>query len=280
MANLNYLIYIFFGVIPSIIWLLFYLRKDAHPEPKTMVIKIFLFGALIAPLVGFIECFPILKTKTEWDCFLPSFFANHLPESIALLFNMILVVALIEEIFKYLVVRFKVIKNPAFDEPTDIMLYMIIAALGFAAVENILYLFSAENISLLKSLPFFSVEKISLLIGVLFLTFCRFLLPVFLHTLCSGTIGYFLAKSFFNPKQKNKLLFSGFSLAILLHGLFNFLIIELAESLRTINNKIVIANQPLFIFLSLGLGIILIGLAIFVMLGFREIKNLKSVCKI
>jgi RsiW-degrading membrane proteinase PrsW (M82 family) len=42
------------------------------------------------------------------------------------------------EIFKYLVVRFKVIKNPAFDEPTDIMLYMIIAALGFAAVENIL----------------------------------------------------------------------------------------------------------------------------------------------
>src|SRR4030042_462256 len=41
--------------IPSIIWLAFYLRKDTHPEPNRLVVKIFIFGALMVPLAGFFE---------------------------------------------------------------------------------------------------------------------------------------------------------------------------------------------------------------------------------
>lgn len=267
MANINYLIYIFFGLTPSIIWLLFYLRKDVHPEPKRMVIKIFLLGALIAPLAAIIECFPVGYNQiTGLVCLLRSLFSNFLPESLGIFFYMFLIVGSVEEIFKYLVVKFKVLKDPAFDEPTDVMLYMIIAALGFAAIENILVLFSLEK-------PF-------LIAQVSFLTAYRFILPTFLHTLCSGTIGYFLAKSFFDPKQRRKLLFTGFSLAIFLHGLFNFSIIKIGESLKIIHGQIVIADERLFVSFFLVLGIILIGLAIFVTIGFKKLKNLKSVCRI
>jgi len=42
-----YFLYLF-GFLPSIIWLSFYLRKDAHPESNRMVLKIFLYGMLAA----------------------------------------------------------------------------------------------------------------------------------------------------------------------------------------------------------------------------------------
>ena len=41
-------LYIILAVVPSILWLLFYLRKDKHPEPNKMVIKIFFWGILAA----------------------------------------------------------------------------------------------------------------------------------------------------------------------------------------------------------------------------------------
>jgi len=44
---LSYPFYIFFGILPSFIWLIFYLRRDVHPEPKSMILKIFFYGMLI-----------------------------------------------------------------------------------------------------------------------------------------------------------------------------------------------------------------------------------------
>ena len=49
------IIYIIFGVLPSLTWLSYYLRKDVHPEPKKMVLKIFLWGALITIPVFFVQ---------------------------------------------------------------------------------------------------------------------------------------------------------------------------------------------------------------------------------
>ena len=48
-------IYIIFGLAPSIIWLLFYLRKDSHPESNRMVLKIFFYGMLAALPAVFLE---------------------------------------------------------------------------------------------------------------------------------------------------------------------------------------------------------------------------------
>ena len=40
------IIYVILGLLPSLTWLSYYLTKDLHPEPKKMILKIFLWGAL------------------------------------------------------------------------------------------------------------------------------------------------------------------------------------------------------------------------------------------
>ena len=160
--------------------------------------------------------------------------------------------ALTEEIFKYLVVKVKVLNHPEFDEPVDAMLYMIIAALGFGAVENILILSPISGGSL--QFQFFETLTISAF---------RFIGATFLHALSSATLGYFLALSFLKTGKRLKLLTFGFMAAIILHGFYNFSIMEIEGNLRFV--------LPV---------IILISLAIFVSLGFKRLKKLASVCKI
>jgi RsiW-degrading membrane proteinase PrsW (M82 family) len=190
---MNYLFFlsaVFFGVLPSLIWLLFYLREDVRPEPKAMVLKIFFLGGLVV-FPGFFVENEILRLMENFN--------------FSLFWKNILGIALVEEFFKFLVVFLFVLKNPEFDEPVDAMIYMIVSALGFAAVENVLILFSVP--------PFFSnIFEFSLI---------RFLGATFLHALASATLGFFLALSFF---QRKKLIWLGFILAVFLHGLYNFFI--------------------------------------------------------
>ena len=236
--NISYPIYLFFGIIPSVIWLLFYLRKDSHPESSRMILKIFFYGMLIAIPAVLIE----LGILGDVEKLILS------PFSISIL-KIFIGVALIEEFLKYLVVREKVVRHHEFDEPLDTMLYMIIAALGFAASENILILFSLGPV-------FFFQDAFSI-------TFFRFVGATFLHALCSGTFGYFLAWSFYEPQNNIKFTIAGLGLSTLLHGLYNFSIMKMEGTLR--------------LFIPL---IILFGLALFVSLSFKKLKKIKSVCKI
>lgn len=234
---MNYLILFIFAIAPSIIWLLFYLRKDAHPESNRQIIKIFLYGMLVALPVFFIE-----------QGFLQVLSDLNISKILFLILSIFVGVALVEEVFKYLVVRDKVLSDPEFDEPIDAMLYMIISALGFAAMENILIFFSEvfEN-----PYQFFILSII------------RLISTTFLHALCSGLAGFYLAKSFFEIKQRFRLLLTGLGIATFLHGLYNFSIIKIEDNLRFL--------LPI---------IILVSLAIFVSLGFKKLKKMKSVCKI
>lgn len=242
MAPMNYLLYLIFGLLPSFIWLAYYLRKDVHPESTKMILKIFFFGMLMSIPAALLE----LGIFEGLQIF-------GLPEIFTLALYFFFGVAVVEETFKYLVVKEEVISNPEFDEPLDAMLYMIISALGFAAFENILILFNLGRIS--------PLEKIFTL------TAFRFVGATLLHALCSGTIGYFLALSFFAPKKRKGFLFTGFVISIGLHGLYNFSIIQMKEETETI-----------FSFLIIGL--ILISLALLVSLGFSHLKKIKSICKI
>ena len=235
---MSYPLYIVFGVLPSIIWLLFYLRKDVHPESNQMVLKIFFYGMLAALPAVFLEM-----------GIFQEFGKLNLSPFLIVILNTFIGVALIEESLKYLVVREKVVNDPEFDEPVDAMLYMIIAALGFVALENILILFRLG--------PAFLFGQ------ALGISALRFLGATFLHALCSGVVGYFLALSFFETKNRTKLLALGLGIAVALHGLYNFSIIEIEGNLR-----------------FLIPGIILMSLAIFVSLSFKRLKKLASVCKI
>ncbi|HUV81358.1 MAG TPA: PrsW family intramembrane metalloprotease [Patescibacteria group bacterium] len=235
---MSYPLYLFFGILPSIIWLLFYLRRDAHPESNRMVLKIFFYG-ILAALPAILLEMGILGFLQELK-FSPSLLT---------FLNIFIGVALIEEFLKYLVVREKVLDHPEFDEPIDIMLYMIIAALGFAAAENILILFSLGPVFLLGN-----VFTVSLL---------RFWGATFLHALCSGSLGYFWALAIFETKKGKNLLAIGLIQAVVLHGLYNFSIMELSGKLSFL---IPIA--------------VLVYLAIFLYFSFKKLKKIKSVCKI
>lgn len=233
---MSYSIYILLGTIPSIIWLLFYLRKDSHPESNGMVLKIFFYGMLATLPAILIEMGILEEIKNLHGIF----------QQIVYLF---LGVALVEEVLKYLVVRGKVFCSAEMDEPTDVMLYMIIAALGFAALENILLLLPLG--------PTFLLKEASLII--LF----RFLGATLLHALCSGLVGFFMAMSFYKTKMRTLFSIIGLSMAIILHGLYNFSIIEGKDIER--------------FFIPL---LIIISLSIFVTYGFKKLKKTASVCKI
>ncbi len=237
------LLFIFFGLTASLAWLFNFLRKDDKPEPIRMIVKVFLLGALITIPVFFVEY--ALSKLIE----IPNF-----SQPIYLFLYWFVVIAFTEEIFKYLLMRFRVLKSSAFDEPVDAMIYMIIAALGFAALENILYLIPGTEHILSFNALFARTVTIS---------FFRFIGATFLHALCSGLIGYFIAISICREKKKIGLTFIGVILAIFLHGLYNFSIMKVQGLLQF--------TIPI---------LILAGLMIFVTLGFKKLKTMKSVCKI
>ena len=240
--NYRLFLYIFFGVLPALVWLSYYLRKDVHPEPRLMILKVFLWGSFIT--------LPVFLVQLGLSALLAEL---KLPSFIVSILYWFVVIALTEEFFKYLVVRGKVFNSRDLDEPLDIMLYMIIAALGFAALENILYLFSpADNLSFNQVLN-----------NTLIISFVRFIGATFLHTLASGTLGYFLALSFYETKNKIWLFLAGLSIAAILHGLYNFSIMTFKGTLQF--------AIPITI---------LTGLAIFVIWAFNRVKKMKSVGKV
>lgn len=166
---MSYALPIFFGLAPSVIWLLIFLRRDSHPESNKMILKIFFYGVLITLVAAMVEMGIAGSLAKKIGIY---------PLLTSLIYTFV-GIAFIEEFLKYLVVRGKVLNNPEFDEPVDAMLYMIIAALGFAALENILILLPGES-----PLLFYETLTVSAL---------RFVGATFLHALCSGLVGYFLA---------------------------------------------------------------------------------------
>jgi len=192
------------GMLPSLIWLVFYLRNDAHPEPKYLITKTFLMGIILSPLaVLFQRLFADITSTIA-----PGVFQTRGP-------SFFLWAALIEELVKFFAVYFIVIKSPEFDEPADAMIYLITAGLGFAAMENILVLFRVAPDGFMAPGAFADAIRIWGL---------RFIGATFLHALSSALIGYFLALSWFFDHHRKKLLLIGIIIATLFHFTFNMFI--------------------------------------------------------
>jgi RsiW-degrading membrane proteinase PrsW (M82 family) len=124
--------------------------------------------------------------------------------------------ALVEELIKFYAVKVIALNNPNFDEPVDAMIYMVTAALGFAAIENVLVMF--------RVVP----DGASAAMGVWFL---RFVGAVLLHALSSGILGYFLAMSWFFQQHRKKLLYIGLAMATIFHYAFNAFLSNLENQL-------------------------------------------------
>jgi RsiW-degrading membrane proteinase PrsW (M82 family) len=119
------------ALLPAILLFLYIWKKDPQKEPTSQLLKGVLFGALIIIPVGIVEY--IIQMIL---------FGGGEPSSLlgttALAF---LVAAVPEECFKLLALWLLVRRNPYFDEHIDGIVYAVCVGLGFAAVENIGYLF-------------------------------------------------------------------------------------------------------------------------------------------
>lgn len=181
------------AVSPSLIWLFFYLKEDPHPEPRLWIFIIFIMGVALAPLVIFLE-----MTLNIWGNGILVF----------------IIAPLVEEAAKYGVVHLSLNKNPVLNEQVDGMIYVIAAALGFAAIENIFAIFS-----------FIPVGSSGYLNATLNFMSMRFISAVALHGLASGITGYYFSRFYFMERNPI-LIFKGLFFATALHGVYNFLIMR------------------------------------------------------
>ncbi len=194
------------GILPSLLWLWFWLKEDCHPESKKAIFKTFMAGAAVIPLVFFVEL-----------AFSKLFTNSGIADSSDYPIILILALAATEEYFKYFAAKYTALNKKYFDEPIDGLIYLITAALGFAAMENFIYIFQAF---LNKGvLPGFLSGNL------------RFLGASLIHVVSSGFLGASIAFSFFHKENLKRNLFIGFIIATLLHSLFNYFIIKSANNI-------------------------------------------------
>ncbi len=213
MNSQNFAIAFLAGLIPALFWLWFWLREDkAHPEPKALLTTSFIAGMLIVALVLPLQEFAMKRFTGD---------------------NLIFVWVIIEETLKYSAALIVVLWNKAVDEPIDAIIYMITIALGFSALENAFFIFNPlEDGNIVSS---FQTGNF------------RFLGASLLHVLASGTVGISMALSYY-ARSWIKILSATFGLfvAIILHALFNFFIMD-AD-----------ANTILTVFMFVWMGIVVL----------------------
>ncbi|WKZ26876.1 MAG: PrsW family glutamic-type intramembrane protease [Candidatus Paceibacterota bacterium] len=190
------------GLLPSLLWLAFFLRNDCHPEPKDLIARAFLMGIIISPLA----------LAVQWVLF--SFGQSLYGVGLSLTDPRFLFLsAFAEEAIKLGAVWFAILQLPEFDEPVDGMIYLITAAMGFAAMENILVMFRAAE------------SGAGLALGT-HLWFLRFAGATLLHGLASALAGYFLALAWFFSRHRTWLILTGLAAATGFHFVFNVLIAQ------------------------------------------------------
>ena len=181
------------GMLPAFIWLRFWLSEDEHGEPKGLIALTFVGG-----MIAVVLAIPMQQIV-----------ANIFSDQI----NTITLWAGIEEILKFLIVVVIAYPSMHIDEPIDWPIYCVIAGLGFAALENIFFLFKPESVG----------DSTVMLMT----TNLRFLGSTLLHSTASSFVGLLIGLSYYQSKFIKFLSFIvGIILAITLHSLFNFFIIQ------------------------------------------------------
>ena len=179
--------YILLGFAPGLYWLwYFYQRDKLEPEPKKLVFVSYFLGILAAALVIFV----------------------HTPIKLNYFVSTVVSAPILEELAKFLMVWAYLYRNKNFSEPMDGIVYAAAVALGFASIENGLYLFRIN-----QQAKFLLPNTIII----------RALLSVPAHALFSSIWGYALGRYKFDKKKNRFIVLYGLLLAMLLHALFNFL---------------------------------------------------------
>lgn len=164
----------------------FYLRKEIAKEPSKLLLHTFIYGAILT--------FPIL-------------FIQHViqEEEIfsSLFIHQALVSSALEEFFKWLILIIAIYKHVEFDDPYDGILYGASVSLGFATVENILFLLN------------FGMDQ----------AFIRAILPVSSHALFGVVMGYYLGRAKFSVSKAKYEVSYAFLATFVLHTIYNSILV-------------------------------------------------------
>ncbi|MBK5215199.1 MAG: PrsW family intramembrane metalloprotease [Candidatus Pacebacteria bacterium] len=182
------------GLVPAIFWLWFWLKEEdsEEQEPVGLIIISFMMGGILVLIAVWLEKYSLNFIKGNT--------------------TQIIVWAVIEELLKFLGVMIIIAGNQNVDRPIDYPMYFIATALGFAALENILYLMNPFSVS---------GAVVGMLTGNL-----RFLGSTLLHAMSSAMIGSALGLSFYLKQYRVFYILLGLVCAVLLHSVFNFFIMK------------------------------------------------------
>lgn len=183
------------AIAPGVFWMLYFYSKDKlDPEPQHLVIRTFFIGAAAAIPIALAE-----------------FLVGGAAPLLSGAFMMAVVVApIVEEYGKFYAVKITIYRHREFDEPLDGIIYGVAGALGFATIENILYIYSAAEQGG-EALFWTSI--------------LRAFLSVPGHAIFGAMWGYAMgqARHMDQSRIRNAIMHEGVWIAIGLHALFNFL---------------------------------------------------------
>jgi RsiW-degrading membrane proteinase PrsW (M82 family) len=177
------------SIAPAVIIMYIIYRHDTVKEPLSMLVKAF-FGGVLSIAITLIITYPILGIELNsgaMKSFFDAFFKAGIPE----------------EFSKWLIFYWLIRKAKDFDQYYDGILYAIFISMGFALVENILYVF--EN--------------------GMGTAIARSIISVPGHMLFAVPMGYYLSLSRFETGASARFhVFLSLAIPILLHGTFDFIL--------------------------------------------------------
>lgn len=185
------MVFLISSVSPVIIFLYLIYNKDHIKEPPALLAKCF-FGGFLSILLTLVLNIPLEGIKPLFNgAFLKTFYDAFLSAALA------------EEFSKFIILYWIIWKSKEFDHHYDGIIYAVFVSLGFALVENLMYVYK----------------------GGLSVAVMRAILAVPGHGLDAVIMGYYfsLAK-FHSGKEKTNLLVKSIFVPVLFHGLYDFLL--------------------------------------------------------
>lgn len=177
------------AIAPVAFWLWYFQMRDRlRPEPRALVIRVFVLGGIAAIPAAYIELIALaaagltIGRQTASDAFAAAF-----------------IVGLVEESLKFIAVLVGIYRYLEFDEVMDGIIYAVAASLGFAAVENLFYVLQGGvSVGLIRAFP--SIPG---------------------HAFFGAVMGYYIGLSKFAGPRRQLLLAAALALATLAHTAYD-----------------------------------------------------------
>ncbi len=173
------------GFAPIVALMSFFYLKDQFQEPLALIVRSFILGALLVFPIMFIQ-----HAFTIEGIHMNVFFESFLQ------------IALLEEFLKWFVFMFVMYNHQEFDDHYDGIVYAVAISLGFASVENVLYLLTN---------------------GIEY-GFSRAFFPVSSHALFGVIMGYYFGKAKIRDSSTKYNLTLAFFIPFILHGVYDFIL--------------------------------------------------------